>query len=162
MTHWIIIDGYNLLHAWTPPNGPGQLDPLRDRMNERLMASFRSQCTHMTVVFDGNRAGPGDMACPDQFEICFTGKGESADAHIEALAYRAKKPSSLTVVSSDFGLQDTVQIRGCRTLPCSTFITTWEAAETRHRRQRETDHKTQRKRLGPFGRLGDLFPDDLK
>ena len=161
MSHWIIIDGYNLLHAWTPPQGPGQIDSLRDRMNERLMGNFRALCTHMTVVFDGKQAGSGDFETPSQFEVVFTGKGASADAHIEALSYRAKSPETLTVVSSDRGLQETVHIRGCRTLPCASFISEWESAEQRGSQRRTTAQRTHQKRVGPFGRLGDVFPDDL-
>src|SRR5690606_3322167 len=88
---FLIIDGYNLLHAvglGRARYGPGQLEKQRQRLLAFLAEHVSAiQRLRTTVVFDARDAPPGlaRHAVHAEMEIVFARPGEEADPLIEEL-----------------------------------------------------------------------------
>jgi predicted RNA-binding protein with PIN domain len=99
----LIVDGYNILHAWP------ELAALKDRnfqdARELLIAMLAEYAAvtgrRVTVVFDaGARPDAEHTEVMHGITLVYTGAGRSADAAIERLAYLAA-PQGVTVATSD-------------------------------------------------------------
>ena len=114
---FLIIDGYNLLHAAGLARrryGPGQLQ----RCRAQLLAYLAKHLTdterqRATVVFDAAEAPPG---LPRQFTaagiaVRFAAPGKDADDTIEELIAAHSAPRQVRVISSDHRLQRSAQKR---------------------------------------------------
>lgn len=114
---FLIIDGYNLLHAAGLSQAryaPGDLQRQRHRLLVRLAhalsAEERVRCT---VVFDAMEAPSGleRHYRHAEIRIQFAEPGHDADSLIEALIEAHTAPSQLMIVSSDHRLQKAVKQR---------------------------------------------------
>jgi predicted RNA-binding protein with PIN domain len=114
---YLIIDGYNLLHAAGLARrryGPGQLE----RCRAQLLAFLAKHLTdaereRATVVFDAAEAPPG---LPRQLtaagiNVRFAATGKDADDTIEELIAAHSAPRQIWLVSSDHRLQRSAQKR---------------------------------------------------
>lgn len=128
---FLLIDGYNLLHAAgfaRDQYGPGEYEACRQRLlrglSERLILKQRERTT---VVFDAVHAPPGAVS-----RLRFAGidvmfaVGEDADTRIESLIAGHSAPKQVCVVSSDHRLQKAARRRGCRYVDSDEF---WEARQ---------------------------------
>jgi predicted RNA-binding protein with PIN domain len=128
MAHWfLIIDGYNLMHAWGLARqryGPGDLERLRERFLHQLAGRLSEEDRERTtVVFDAGSEAPTDIATErtyDNMRIVFARKEADADAKIEQLVKAHSAPKQIRVVSSDRRLQTAARRRK------GTFITSEE------------------------------------
>lgn len=114
---YLIIDGYNLLHAAgfaRDKYGPGQLERCRAHLlawlSKHLTAAERERAT---VVFDAAKAPPG---LPRHFAaagitVRFAAPGKDADDTIEELIAAHSAPRQIRVISSDHRLQQGAQRR---------------------------------------------------
>lgn len=131
---FLIIDGYNLLHAAGLARlryGPGDLDRARFRMLgmlcEKLTADEQSRCT---VVFDA-RNSPSDIprdVMHHGLRVLFAPANSDADTEIEFLISTHSAPRRLTVVSSDHRLQQAAKRRGATPIDSDRY---WD--QLRHR-----------------------------
>ncbi len=114
---FLIIDGYNLLHAAGLARrryGPGQLQ----RCRAQLLAYLAKHLTgaereRATIVFDAAEAPPG---LPRQLTaagiaVRFAAPGKDADDTIEELIAAHSAPRQIRLVSSDHRLQRSAQKR---------------------------------------------------
>ena len=106
MTARLVVDGYNVVHAW---------DDLRALMGESLALAREELAGRLavysyitgwsvTLVFDAHQTvrSPGSREVRDGVEILFTKSGSTADHAIERLAYEAReRGESLMVATSD-------------------------------------------------------------
>ena len=103
---WILIDGYNLLHA-SGVFGSGGRTPLassREALLDWLGAVLsEDQRRRTTIVFDARNAPPGLPRTGKKhgLRIRFAPRGCEADDMIEELIVEHTAPRSLVVVSSD-------------------------------------------------------------
>jgi len=106
---WILIDGYNLLHASGVFGAGGRTslegsrEALLDWLGEVLSDAQRERTT---IVFDASHAPPGlpKTARKHGLQIRFAPRGMEADDLLEALIRDHFAPRSLVVVSSDHRL----------------------------------------------------------
>jgi len=114
----LIVDGYNILHAW-----PG-LAEVKDRSfqdaRELLIALLAEYAAvtgrRVTVVFDASaRPEPEHHETRHGVRVVFTGAGRSADEAIERLAYQAA-PEGVTVATSDLLQRRLVSGKGQATM----------------------------------------------
>ena len=114
---FLIIDGYNLLHAAGLARrkyGPRQLERCRAQLLAYLAKHLTdSERQRATVVFDAAEAPPG---LPRQFTaagitIRFAAPGKDADDTIEELIAAHSAPRQVRVISSDHRLQRSAQKR---------------------------------------------------
>jgi predicted RNA-binding protein with PIN domain len=107
--HWILIDGYNLLHASGVFGHVGRtsLERSREALIDWLAEVLSdAQRQRTTIVFDAREAPPG---LPNSVEkrgmkIRFAPRGTDADDLLEDLIRSHTSPRALTVVSSDHRL----------------------------------------------------------
>lgn len=140
----ILIDGYNLLHAWqrfqasgeTPSAGLRHLGPALATGQPRHFEAARDQLirclthyqdavgTPITIFFDGagrrERARPEDSSHP--VEVLFSGNGQTADQMIERAAHRFAAWGEVLAVTDDIAERDTVIALGGFASSCRQFI----------------------------------------
>ena len=126
-SRFLMIDGYNLLHAIglaREKYGPGELARKRlellNRLSRRLTEEERLRCT---VAFDAIEA---PLNLPRRFvhqriAVQFAEPGHTADELIELLVSQHSAPRRLTVVSSDHRLQTAIRRRRGLALDSEVF-----------------------------------------
>lgn len=103
----VIVDGYNIVHAWPSLKrllDTASLEAARDKLVERLSVYAMVTGSEVTVVFDAHhstaRTNAEEMV--EGVRVLFTRKGHSADHAIERIAYAASAEIDvLTVATSD-------------------------------------------------------------
>ena len=114
----LIVDGYNVIHAWPPLKRLLQiakLEDARDELVRRLAVLSMVSGEEVTVVFDAHhsKAASNSQEMVDGVRVIFTRKGHSADHSIERLAYLAgEKGEVITVATSDRFQRDLVRGMG--------------------------------------------------
>ena len=112
----IIVDGYNVIHAWPPLKrllDEASLEAARDKLVERVSVLGMVTGAELTVVFDSNRAASNTEEMVEGVRVLFTRKGHSADHAIERIAYRAAESGDvITVATSDRFQRDLVRGMG--------------------------------------------------
>jgi predicted RNA-binding protein with PIN domain len=114
----IIVDGYNVVHAWAPLKrllNETSLETARDKLVDRLTVLGHIDGAEVTVVFDAHHsaARTNSEEMVDGVRIVFTRKGHSADHVIERMAYEAAESNDvLTVATSDRFQRDLVRGMG--------------------------------------------------
>jgi predicted RNA-binding protein with PIN domain len=130
MAHWfLIIDGYNLMHAWglgRQRYGPGDLERLRERFLHQLAGRLtEDERERTTVVFDAGSDAPTDIATEqtyDSMRIVFARREADADAKIEQLVKAHSAPKQIRLVSSDRRLQTAARRRKGRFISSEQFV----------------------------------------
>jgi predicted RNA-binding protein with PIN domain len=103
----VIVDGYNVVHAWTSLKrllSDASLEAARDKLVERLAVLGMVTGVEVTVVFDAHRSGAKSKSEEnvDGVRVIFTRQGLSADHAIERIAYEAAESNDvITVATSD-------------------------------------------------------------
>ena len=112
MSEQLIVDGYNVIHAWRDLRSliEESLELARESLVSRLATLAQVTGTEVSVVFDAHRrkgprpygAGQGRETSRDGVRIAFTGQARSADQVIERMAYEAQaRGEPLLVATSD-------------------------------------------------------------
>ena len=103
----LIVDGYNVVHAWPTLKrlmSTASLEDARDELVRRLSVLGMVSGEDVTVVFDAHhsKAMSNSQETVDGVRVIFTRKGHSADHSIERLAYQARNAGEvITVATSD-------------------------------------------------------------
>ncbi|HKC83715.1 MAG TPA: NYN domain-containing protein [bacterium] len=103
----LIVDGYNVVHAWPPLKrlmSTASLEAARDELVRRMSVLGMVSGEDVTVVFDAHhsKAISNSQETVDGVRVIFTRKGHSADHSIERLAYQARNAGEvITVATSD-------------------------------------------------------------
>jgi len=114
----LIVDGYNVVHAWTSLKrllSTASLEVARDDLIRRLSVLGIVSGEEVTVVFDAHHstAMSNSEETVDGVRVVFTRKGHSADHSIERLAYLASQSRDvITVATSDRFQADLVRGMG--------------------------------------------------
>jgi hypothetical protein len=130
---WILIDGYNLLHASGVFGNGGRTslessrEALLDWLGEALSDAQRERTT---IVFDARDAPPGLPRSAEKhgLRIQFAPRGLEADDLLEELIRSHSSPRALTVVSSDHRLHRAARRRKAAAVDSDNWIT-----EVRHK-----------------------------
>jgi predicted RNA-binding protein with PIN domain len=132
---FLIVDGYNLMHAAGLARanyGPGDLARQRHellvRLARRLTTDERKRCT---VVFDAIDAPPNlnGRFKHDEMLVQFAKPGHEADEVIEALIIQHSAAKRLTVVSSDHRLQTAIRRRKGIAVDSEIFLKQLESSQ---------------------------------
>jgi len=114
----VIVDGYNVIHAWPQLKrlmGEATLEAARDKLIERLSVFGMVAGADVTVVFDAHHsaARSNSEELVEGVHVLFTRKGHSADHVIERIAYGASQVGDvITVATSDRVQRDLVRGMG--------------------------------------------------
>lgn len=114
----LIVDGYNVIHAWTSLKrltANASLEDARDKLIERLAVLSQVTGADVTVVFDAHHASSlsNSRETIEGVHVLFTRKGHSADHAIERIVYQAADAyDAITVATSDRFQRDLVRGMG--------------------------------------------------
>jgi predicted RNA-binding protein with PIN domain len=114
----LIVDGYNVIHAWQSLKrliSTASLEAARDELVRRLAVIGMISGEEVTVVFDAHhsKAMSNSEETIDGVRVIFTRRGHSADHSIERLAYQASQSGGvITVATSDRFQRDLVRGMG--------------------------------------------------
>jgi predicted RNA-binding protein with PIN domain len=114
----VIVDGYNVVHAWPSLKrllGTASLEDARDELIRRLSVMAMVTGESVTVVFDAHHSTSlaNSEETVEGVRVIFTRKGHSADHAIERLAYEASNAGDvITVATSDRFQRDLVRGMG--------------------------------------------------
>jgi len=114
----LIVDGYNVIHAWTSLKrllSTASLEAARDELVHRVSVLGLISGEDVTVVFDAHHSSSMANSTENMegVHVVFTRKGHSADHAIERLAYEASKSGDvITVATSDRFQRDLVRGMG--------------------------------------------------
>ena len=114
----LVVDGYNILHAWPTLKrlaSEASLEAARDKLVERLAVLGMITGETVTVVFDAHHstAMSNSEETVDGVRVVFTRRGHSADHAIERIAYQASEEGDvITVATSDRFQSDLVRGMG--------------------------------------------------
>ena len=102
----LIVDGYNVLHAWPEIMQGGDLEAARRRLADRVAEYEATRGMHALLIFDGRtRPGPNGPTAAYAVETLFSSKGLSADHLIERRIVEVRAATDeylpITVVTSD-------------------------------------------------------------
>lgn len=114
----LIVDGYNVIHAWPSLKRlmhGASLEDARDKLVERLAVLGMVTGADVTVVFDAHHSS--SLSTSEQtvegVRVVFTRKGRSADHVIERITYQASAVGDvITVATSDRFQSDLVRGMG--------------------------------------------------
>ena len=165
----ILIDGYNLLHAWERYQG------FRDNQSYRLIhtwpelapgrprhsAAARAELIHiltqyqdavgtpLTIFFDGSGAPPGvpKDESSGRVEVLFSKAGQTADDLIERATHRFQPYGEVLVVTDDNAERNTVVGFGGLAASCQSFIVSVENALAAFTSDLKNYNRTERHRF---------------
>ncbi|PKM79671.1 MAG: hypothetical protein CVU89_17125 [Firmicutes bacterium HGW-Firmicutes-14] len=116
MTDYLIVDGYNILHAWNSLKGllKEDFEHARLRLIDILGDYRAAKGIKVLVVFDAHmvKGGAGSKETVNGVEVIYTAEGETADMAIEKLAGKVETGGVVTVATSDWAQQRIVFGRG--------------------------------------------------
>ena len=102
---YIIVDGYNIIFAWSDlaEVAGSDIDAARRKLCDELSSYAGFTKTRMVVVFDGykQKGNPGEKRQLNNIQVVYTKEGETADAYIEALASQIGSNYLVRVATSD-------------------------------------------------------------
>jgi hypothetical protein len=121
----LIVDGYNVLHAWPVVlrDASGDLQAARERLADRLAEYEATRGVHAILIFDGNRKQRIEPQAAYAVETRFSSKGLSADHLIERLIVEVREATDeylpITVATSDrlihaLAMREHVAVTGSR------------------------------------------------
>jgi predicted RNA-binding protein with PIN domain len=114
----LIVDGYNVVHAWPSLKrllSTASLEEARDELIRRVSVLGLISGESVTIVFDAHHSAAltNSEETVEGVRVVFTRKGHSADHVIERLAYSATNAGDIiTVATSDRFQRDLVRGMG--------------------------------------------------
>ncbi len=119
----LIIDGYNLLHIFSPrlSLSPLQLQQERDRLIDRLSDYGRQKGLEITVVFDGWQGGwiTEQKERIKGIDVIYSKVGEKADDVIKRLV--RERGSGSMVITSDREISKDAERMSVAAIPSDQF-----------------------------------------
>ena len=135
---YLVIDGYNLMHAaglGRSEYGPGELERNRQRLLSRVASALNEQiAADALVVFDAHLAVPRatDEDQPllrSPLAVRFSRDGRDADAEIELILETHSSPRQILIVSSDHRLHKAAARRKAECIDSEDFLRQFDEPE---------------------------------
>ncbi|MBQ4227511.1 MAG: NYN domain-containing protein, partial [Clostridia bacterium] len=108
---YLLVDGYNIIYAWSDSFGIGQvdLDIARRALSDMLDNYAATRKVHIILVFDAYkvRHNPGSTERYGNIEIIYTREAQTADSYIEKLAHELSALNRVRVATGD-GLEQLI------------------------------------------------------
>ncbi len=102
---YIIVDGYNIIFAWSDlaEIAKGDIDAARRKLCDELSSYAGFTKYRLVVVFDGYKLkeNPGEKSQFHNIQVVFTKEAETADAYIESLVSQIGSNYQVRVATSD-------------------------------------------------------------
>ncbi len=138
----IIVDGYNIIHAWEDlaEQAKTDLDAARRRLLDRLSSYAGFKKCYMVVVFDGYKVkgNLGEKGPFHNISVVYTKENETADAYIEALAAEIGNNYAVRVATSDALVQLSSLRSGVLRMSARELLETLEDTEKEMKKYYDT------------------------
>lgn len=149
---WILIDGYNLLHASGVfgEGGRTSLESSREALLDWLAKVLGgSQAERTTIVFDAREAPPGlpRFAKKHGLSIRFAPRDGEADDVLEELIRIHSAPRSLLVVSSDHRVQRAARRRRATPIDSDDWVAKVQRDPVKRQAEAEPSDKLDEEEL---------------
>ncbi len=127
---YLLIDGYNLVHAWEELNDLSARDINAAALRLMDIISDYSGMTGLNtiLVFDAYKLKdhPTEEILYHNIRVVYTRTAETADRYIERYAHENGKKYDIVVVTSDGAEQIIIRGGGCTLQSCKEFIRDYE------------------------------------
>lgn len=122
---YVILDGYNVIHAWDNLRPSQKIDfSLSREILIRLMCSYSAfkRC-RVIIVFDAHRVkdGKGSSEKYGDLTVVYTKEAETADTYIERATYQIAPTNHVRVVTSDLEEQYIILGNGALRVSANEF-----------------------------------------
>lgn len=127
----LLVDGYNIIHAWPKLKEIADTD-LYNARNELInyMNNYQGFKNNLLIlVFDAYRVkeNPGKICKQDNIYVVYTKESETADSYIERVTHDLSKHYQITVATSDGMEQLIIMGNGARRMSARELILDYEA-----------------------------------
>lgn len=116
MANFLVVDGYNIIHAWDELKKLTEkdLDHARSRLIDLLAEYGAAKDLDVIVVFDAHmvKGGTGSRDHVNSVQIVYTTEGETADMFIERFTASLENGDTVAVATSDWDQQRVVFGKG--------------------------------------------------
>lgn len=154
---YLLVDGHNVMHAWPDlsklARSGGRRHLARTELLKRLRHYQDMTGTQVVVVFDGTTGQINEEREKDGLQVIYADAGHTADDLLEKLAAKYAQERTMTVVTADSLLQDTIMAFGAHWMSPEMFRRSCEEAEQDMRGQMDKLH-SRRQMLTWLGLLG--------
>lgn len=133
----LLVDGYNVIGAWTVPQREHlTIEESRDRLIHMIANYAGYSGEEVIVVFDGHYTDRPMSTRIEQYgiQVVFTRHGESADNYIEASCEAAPKWRKVRVATSDAVEQTVTMGRGAVRISSREFLMELSQVRTQGKR----------------------------
>ena len=143
----LIVDGYNIIFAWSDlaELAKEDLEAARNKLCDVLSnyAGFR-KC-YLVLVFDGwkTKGNPGEKLQYHNIQVVYTKEGETGDAYIESLVAQIGPNYNLRVASSDGLVQLSSFRTGVLRMSSRELLEEIEAASKEMKAYMQTKNRTK-------------------
>ncbi len=130
---YLLVDGYNIIHAWEELKELSQvsLDAARKALMDILSNYQGFKKCEIILVFDAYKVkgNPGSVEKYHNIHVVYTKEAETADAYIERVTYEIGKRHRVRVATSDGAEQLIILGHGALRVSARTFHQEIEQAE---------------------------------
>lgn len=131
--HYLLVDGYNVIHAWPALKelAESNMDLARGRLLDALSSYQALKRCQVIAVFDAYRVQGRPMeeiSAYHNIHVVYTKEAQTADQYIEKFAHDHKRDYQITVATSDALQQVIIRGSGSRLLSARELIEDMEAA----------------------------------
>ncbi|WP_347489910.1 NYN domain-containing protein [Desulfoscipio sp. XC116] len=145
MNEYILVDGYNIVHAWPELAGlkDESLEHARDRLIDILANYAGFSGDRVVVVFDAHRVKGNQERYEETngVQVFYTREDETADSLIERLVGDMPKDGNVHVATSDWDEQRVIFGRGAyRMTPGELMARVRKAGEENQKRLARKDY----------------------
>jgi len=135
---WLLVDGYNIIHAWDDLRALARedLEAARLRLIDRLRNYQGWKKNKVLVVFDAYKVkgNPGSVERAGEVYVVYTKEAETADMYIEKTTYVLSREHRVRVATSD-GLEQMIILgHGAVRMPAAELQYELEQTEAEIRR----------------------------
>lgn len=127
MKDYLIVDGYNIIHAWPELQKlkENNLEHARSKLVDMLVNHSALSGERVMVVFDAHlvKNNPEHTEKVNGVEVIYTQEGETADTVIEKLVGNLPDPGVVYVATSDWDEQRIIFGRGAYRLTPKELLT---------------------------------------
>ena len=150
MTEYLLVDGYNVIHAWPRLRALAEnsLDHAREKLLD-ILSNHQGFTRHeMIVVFDAHKVhgGIGSIEQWGNIRVVYTKEAETADSYIERAAAVLAKHYRVRVATSDGLEQIIIMGRGALRVSVTELIHEIDDVKA-HLRERYIDNKPIKKNM---------------
>jgi len=141
-THYLLVDGYNIIHAWDELKKLAaiSLDDARVKLTSRLANYQGFKNIGIIVVFDAYKVvgGVEKIIWEGNIGVVYTKEAETADNYIERTAQTLAKKYTVSVATSDILEQIIIMSQGARRMSAESLLRDMKFVEQQIRQKTDS------------------------